>query len=275
MINKNNSRFLKEKKIIFFYIKILASPPLMLRFRTSFAAEKALAHSVQLARRFMTVQEFNNIAPLHLLNARLRRQDAHTVTTQTFENIAKECGVTNIAEAKAHLCEVGSIVDFQEYVHLRPALLLQQQTEWSLDSAIADRLDSLLKEEELMRSSLKEPLRRLSNWRRLVWSCALAFSGMQMCVIAYLTFHEDGVGWDVMEPVSYFIGCYTSLLFFCYLLRYRREHSYVGFDQTVIAPRLRERYAKHFDWRRYDTLCAEIRATEQRAHSMALWMKKN
>eukprot|EP00388_Colpodella_angusta_P005095 GDKJ01016025.1.p1 GENE.GDKJ01016025.1~~GDKJ01016025.1.p1 ORF type:complete len:192 (-),score=2.31 GDKJ01016025.1:56-631(-) len=189
--------------------------------------------------------------------------------------MAKECGVTDTVACRQLLMEAGCLVDFGSYIHLRPAVLLQQVNDWSVATETNIKLQSLIKEEADLRSNLSDPLRKLSNWRRLVWSVALAFSGLQMCIIAYLTFHESGVGWDVMEPVSYFIGCYTSLLFFCYLLRYRREHSYVGFDKTIVTPRLRGKYTRDFDWGKYDDLCANLKSLEGQSFHMTQWMKKN
>ena len=69
----------------------------------------------------------------------------------------------------------------------------------------------------------REVIAKAARWRRIVWSGALAFSGTQMAIISRLTFFD--LEWDVMEPISYFLGTGTSLLFFAYMLKYGVEHS--------------------------------------------------
>ena len=243
----------------------------------------------------LSAQSINALAPMFLLHRRMRGYSQHTITSQSFASMAAECGVGDSDRARRSLAEAGYIVDFGAYVHLRPALLLSQtgdaldvpaastggggastSEEWSLTAGDEAVLAALVAEEAAMREEgLSEPLRRLYKRQRFVWGCALLFCGLQGCVIANLTFTEDGPGWDVMEPVSYFIGCYTSLLFFVFMLRYRAEHSYKVFDQAVVLPKLRTKYAATFDWKRYDALCAKVRAQQALVDRKKAWLRSN
>ncbi len=59
----------------------------------------------------------------------------------------------------------------------------------------------------------------------------MCFSGAQLGIISRLTFFD--FDWDLMEPVSYFVGQGTSLLFFAWMLAVGREHSYERCDKLL------------------------------------------
>ena len=59
--------------------------------------------------------------------------------------------------------------------------------------------------------------------RRLLWT-GLAFLMVQWGMLARLTFWE--LSWDVIEPITYFLGSGTTILFYCYFMATREEFAY-------------------------------------------------
>ena len=78
--------------------------------------------------------------------------------------------------------------------------------------------------------------------RNTLWGSALAFSGLQLAMVSRLTFFD--FDWDLMEPVSYFIGQATSLAFFTYMFKYGVEHSYDRADRKLFDATLHAAIAK-------------------------------
>nr|CCC93257.1 unnamed protein product [Trypanosoma congolense IL3000] len=69
--------------------------------------------------------------------------------------------------------------------------------------------------------------------RRLFWATASLLSSIQMTVLAYLTFVV--YGWDVMEPICYFITTTTTLCSYAFGLRYKRSYSHEAVDSQIAA----------------------------------------
>jgi hypothetical protein len=68
--------------------------------------------------------------------------------------------------------------------------------------------------------------------RKTMWGSAVMFGGLQLAAISRLTYFD--LDWDIMEPVSYFLGTGTSIAFFVFMLRYGAECTPNFFDQTHI-----------------------------------------
>ncbi|CAJ1024388.1 Mitochondrial calcium uniporter, putative [Leishmania lindenbergi] len=64
------------------------------------------------------------------------------------------------------------------------------------------------------------------------WAFTALVSGIQMLVLAYLTFQV--YGWDVMEPVTFFVTTATALCSYAYFLCFRTEHSYESVDDNFL-----------------------------------------
>ena len=89
---------------------------------------------------------------------------------------------------------------------------------WDIAAAERKDLQKLELELEAARAEYQALVDKAARWRKLVWAGALAFSGTQLAVISRLTYFD--LDWDTMEPISYFLGSGTSLLFFAYMLRH-------------------------------------------------------
>lgn len=81
-----------------------------------------------------------------------------------------------------------------------------------------------------------------SLWRKRFWSAIAVGSGVQMSVLSYLTFIT--FGWDIMEPVCYFVTCTTSIAFYVYFLLFRREQSLQQVDENFLPVILERRCAE-------------------------------
>ncbi|PWU97426.1 hypothetical protein C3747_243g35 [Trypanosoma cruzi] len=70
--------------------------------------------------------------------------------------------------------------------------------------------------------------------RREFWAIVSLLSGAQMTVLAYLTFIV--YGWDVMEPVCYFVTTFTALCVYAYSLVCRRNCTFHAIDDQIFSP---------------------------------------
>ena len=103
----------------------------------------------------------------------------------------------------------------------------------------------------------------------MVWGGAMLFSGAQLAIISRLTYFD--LDWDIMEPVSYFIGTGTALCFYLYMLWYRREHSYAEFDRTHLPKWLKQRAPAGFDWGAYSAACERLDAAHLAVDAAKKW----
>lgn len=72
-------------------------------------------------------------------------------------------------------------------------------------------------------------------FRQRFWGGVAVVSGTQMLVLSYLTFVV--CGWDMMEPICYFLTTGTSVGFYAYYWALKREHSLTDFDKCTLLAR--------------------------------------
>ncbi|EKF32036.1 hypothetical protein MOQ_004121 [Trypanosoma cruzi marinkellei] len=249
-------------------------------------------------RPLLTPVEFAQIAPMVLLCQALKQHAAMdsavgingnsaVISRAIFNHYCFESHVENSDEALRLLEESGSVVSLSngEGVHLRPLQfahmyedLTGEGEEKGSSSAFfleeaTRRLEAAEAEEAAMRSELQPALLRAAKWRRVVWGGALCFSGAQLAIISRLTFFD--FDWDTMEPVSYFLGTGTSLLFFLYFLRHGRSHTYEDYDRTMLPPKLRKYAPPGFDWEKYEAICKKVDEERKMLNRIKEWMKKH
>lgn len=74
--------------------------------------------------------------------------------------------------------------------------------------------------------------------RRLLWT-GLAFLMVQWGMLARLTFWE--LSWDVIEPITYFLGSGTTILFYCYfMVRPDQEQAAACAALLALSPKLEQ-----------------------------------
>jgi hypothetical protein len=122
-------------------------------------------------------------------------------------------------------------------------------------------------------TELEGAIRRAAHWRKVLWSGALLFCGAQLALISRLTFFD--LDWDIMEPVSYFLGTGTSLVFFGWMLFHGQEHSYRRFDDTMLPKKLQHYAPKDFDWEAYEAAQERVRAARTEVSRLKLWMERH
>eukprot|EP00760_Papus_ankaliazontas_P032317 PhM_4_TR5747/c0_g1_i1/m.103667/K20858/MCU; calcium uniporter protein, mitochondrial len=126
-----------------------------------------------------------------------------------------------------------------------------------LSAKLMDERDQVAKELEAQNIVKAEVDRSVATWWSKFWSAVAVASGTQMLVLCYLTFVV--LDWDAMEPVCYFLTTATALVFFGFMLKYKREHGLQVWDECVLPEKVEELYAhSNFDIRRWLALNQEL-----------------
>lgn len=123
-------------------------------------------------------------------------------------------------------------------------------------------IDTLVNKEK---DEIMLKIRSVQMWRKRFWGATTLFSATQMFTLSYLTFIV--YGWDVMEPICYFITTATALASCAYFLYFRKTHSYEHLDDAMLQYLL----AKEF-WNSEGQLRALVKCatTEQELCGMSL-----
>jgi calcium uniporter protein, mitochondrial len=234
--------------------------------RVGNAAIFTAASHVTTSKRCLSTEEFASTGPMILVHAKLRTTQQAVLTNAAWTSLLKECHVVDIAAATGALVDAGCIlaIDGGAHYHIKPAQWLHDVATASNGGddgsgpfanlrIVQDAQEAVNKAESRHNEILKlldGAVSKASRWRKTVWGGAMLFSGAQLAIISRLTYVD--LDWDIMEPVSYFLGTGTSLVFFMYVLRYKRDHSYEDFDRTFLPARVRKYAPRDFDWGAYE-----------------------
>nr|VZI38846.1 unnamed protein product [Spirometra erinaceieuropaei] len=94
--------------------------------------------------------------------------------------------------------------------------------------------------------------------RRLTW-IGLGAMGLQFGLLARLTWWE--YSWDIMEPVTYFVGYGTTMAMYAYYVVTRQDYSFPQvFDREYLKVFYKKATEKGFDVERYNQLCDKLAA---------------
>uniref|UniRef100_A0A183A7H8 Calcium uniporter protein n=1 Tax=Echinostoma caproni TaxID=27848 RepID=A0A183A7H8_9TREM len=92
--------------------------------------------------------------------------------------------------------------------------------------------------------------------RRLTW-LGLGAMGLQFGLLARLTWWE--YSWDIMEPVTYFVGYGTSMAMYAYYVVTRQDYSFPQvFDREYLKRFYKSAEKISFDVDRYNELCDQL-----------------
>lgn len=135
------------------------------------------------------------------------------------------------------LVEVGDYVypDPQsviDAVHLKGGLPLISSSSPDLANARSRLTEALSASHKITAPMVEKAVRREKEF----WAFTALGSGVQMLVLSYLTFQV--YGWDVMEPVTFFVTTTTALCSYAYFLYFRSEHTYEHVDDSLLPYRL-------------------------------------
>ncbi|KPA78395.1 hypothetical protein ABB37_06505 [Leptomonas pyrrhocoris] len=117
-------------------------------------------------------------------------------------------------------------------VHLKGGLPLVSSVSHDLEDTRRTLALALAESHERSSPKVEKAVRREKEF----WAFTALGSGIQMLVLSYLTFQV--YGWDVMEPITFFVTTTTALCSFAYFLFFRAEHSYEHVDDSLLPYRL-------------------------------------
>ncbi|ORC91664.1 putative calcium uniporter protein, mitochondrial [Trypanosoma theileri] len=283
---------------------LLSSSPIVCASRWSSGVAGGDEKKTSQSSPILTAAEFSSIAPMVLLRQALKHHtmmnDAPNVTVTddvkssrdvisraVFDYYCSESHVSNSSEALRLLEEAGVIVSISDgkAIHLRPAQLLEMQESLTEKGGISNvSLDFFLEEANTrllaaeaekakMEVELEPALKRAVHWRRLVWGGALCFAGMQLAIISRLTYFD--LDWDIMEPISYFIGTATTIVFFLYFIRHGHSLTCSDYDRTMLPAKVKKYVSKDFDWKKYEVVCRKVEAERQMVNSIRNWVREH
>lgn len=222
-----------------------------------------------------TVELFQDTAAMQVLIHSLRHSPAAVVTVEAFEQAALAAGIDDIPRALQALDAAGVVVDLHDCVHVKPGRLVRHvghvvARPWDPAAVRRVALQTALNDKAPLDERVRAAAERAAHERKRVWCGALAFAGAQLAVISRLTYFD--LDWDIMEPVSYFLGTGTALLFYGFLLLFRREHTYEAFDEVYLSGRVQRLLRRDgFDFERYAALGRLVAEERAAVASIERW----
>lgn len=171
---------------------------------------------------------------------------AHLTLTQ-FEHLLAEHGFATVTE-RTHVtrafCDAGVVVRFEDLVYLNAAQVTKDilRTLPAVPAAVFGMAPATLLEVENELAAMKVEIDAAAA-RATLRSNFIVFAGLcmlcaQLATFMRLTYVE--LSWDVMEPVSYFVGVFNAILMYTYFMVNQRDFSFNDWSQ---------RMQKHF-WKR-------------------------
>jgi len=140
-------------------------------------------------------------------------------------------------------------INVDQYYAVKQRQLLAQQT------------DLLLKLEPLDKQKIELQRRAEKRTRLLSW-VGLGLMGAQFGFMARLTWWE--YSWDIMEPVTYFVGYATTISMFAYYVITRQEYLYPDVREREFLVTLHRRSkAQKFDVATYNELRTQLARVER------------
>jgi hypothetical protein len=65
--------------------------------------------------------------------------------------------------------------------------------------------------------------------------------------------------WDIMEPISYFVGLATTIGAYWYFILFKEDYTYDVLEEREKLKKLRKLYiANEFNWKRWNALRQEV-----------------
>lgn len=142
--------------------------------------------------------------------------DHHHAAVRPSQTIAQSC------------CDSTEMSPIYRLLYLRPAAAVRQMHsvvdpcgKWVSDKR--EEAAAVTAELATLNATRDDIERRAETYAKTKMAAAITFTGTQVGILAYLTFVQ--LSWDIMEPVTYFVGAYGGLFTLAYVAATRREHS--------------------------------------------------
>lgn len=190
-------------------------------------------------------------------------EDTPYITKDKLLQLIQESGAVSRPEDAEQTCHAlndsGQVLLYQDKAYLRPAevaeMVLQALPDTTKD--LEDKLTILHRELQPLEEVKKDVDKNAHRRSNLVLWGGLAGVMAVWGVCFRLTFWE--LSWDVMEPITYFIGSGTGIAFYLYFLATQREFAYREWKNQMMTRLQAEGYArKHLDMSRYNKLKKDI-----------------
>jgi hypothetical protein len=233
----------------------------MTRFSTAAAAAAAAAPTAATVLDRASLLQFRASLPSRLMSTAsfdaLRGQ--HRITAQHVAQL-EAAGLVTVLDAQCVHCHPsGLLMDANDVV--------SAAAQWDPCATERAQLGAVEADLAVAAAAYQRVVSKASRTRKALWGSALAFSGTQLAVVSRLTYFD--LDWDTMEPISYFLGTGTSLLFFMYMLRHGAEHNAHLFDRTSL-----KRYVVRPEVARFMELTAERQRLVAAIDAKTAWMKR-
>lgn len=199
-------------------------------------------------------------------------ESAPYVSRAKLVEMIQGSGAADTVEDAEQICSAlsnsGQVLLYQDKAYLRPAevaeMVLQALPDTTKD--LQEKL-SILHQELQPLEALKADVDKYAHARSnmLLWG-GLAGVMAVWAVCFRLTFWE--LSWDVMEPITYFIGSGTGIAFYLYFLVTQKEFAYREWKNQMMTKLQAQGYAKkHLDLTRYQKIKKDIERYKRYLHS--------
>eukprot|EP01060_Flectonema_neradi_P037246 TRINITY_DN7443_c0_g1_i2.p1 TRINITY_DN7443_c0_g1~~TRINITY_DN7443_c0_g1_i2.p1 ORF type:complete len:298 (+),score=51.90 TRINITY_DN7443_c0_g1_i2:85-894(+) len=192
-----------------------------------------------------------------LLQDNLSRMGRTVVTRQEYLTASGDVGLNRREAEKllTILAESGGVhIQDNETIHLKPMELYDEvNAKLGLPASdpcpeITQKLAVLTKEYNEINSAKERADDEVSKRKLRIWALASAGSAVQMSALAFLTFPSLSgtfcLGWDVIEPISFFIMQGYVVAWFFYFFYTKREHSLTVWDEVYATSMGKKAYAR-------------------------------
>ena len=197
----------------------------------------------------------------------LRNSSCHSVSLSEFRQLMADRGVRGDEaqdETLATLQKAGVIIKIDDVVYTNPGQLTRDVLAvlprvpsyvYGVSDAELVSLEADLAAQEAEVTAAAERARWRSN---VVVGSGLALMCTQLVVFMRLTYVE--LSWDVMEPISYFVGVFNAILVYIYFMVYKRDFSFNDWTSRMQTSYTKSAVSKKgIDWERYKKIARKLR----------------
>lgn len=189
------------------------------------------------------------------------------VSYSEFADIVKGAGGgddADVAAACKTLQDAGVIIKLEDVVYLHPSQLTRDVLKVlpgvpsSVFGVSKEELEGLEAELAEMQAAMEKAAAKARFNSNAIVGSGLLLLCAQLAVFIRLTYVE--LSWDVMEPVSYFVGVFNAILVYIYFMLYKRDFSFDDWS-TRLTSHFRQKDIENrgIDYARYKSLLKKLR----------------